>query len=100
LTENVSFDLAGVFRRRRLAPFVMIPRHVSGRYGTSDPLSLMARLQQAQEAFVCGIPLAAFALMREETWQRRGSHTPEGIAQPRKPRARDRSAASNPSAAD
>lgn len=64
LVGEVGFDLAGVFRRRKLVPFVMIPRHVSGHYGGSDPLSLMARLQQAQEAFVYGVPLAAFALMR------------------------------------
>ncbi len=64
LVEEVGFDLAGVFRRRILVPFVMIPRHVSGHYDGSDPLSLMARLRQAQEAFVYGIPLAAFALMR------------------------------------
>jgi hypothetical protein len=64
LTKDSGFDLAGVFRRRRLTPFIMVPRHVSDRYGTSDRLSLMARLQQAQEAFVYGVPLAAFALMR------------------------------------
>ena len=64
LVEGAEFDLAGVFRRRKLTPFVMIPRHVSGHYGTSDPLSLMARLQQAQEAFVYGVPLGALAIMR------------------------------------
>jgi hypothetical protein len=64
LVNEVGFDLAGVFRRRQLVPFVMIPRHVSGHYGKADPLSLMARLQQAQEAFVYGVPLGALAIMR------------------------------------
>jgi len=56
--------LAGVFRRRELVPFVMVPRHVSNIYDATDSLSLMARLQHAQEAFVYGVPLAALALMR------------------------------------
>ncbi len=64
LVNEVGFDLAGVFRRRQLVPFVMIPRHVSGHYGKADPLSLMARLQQAHEAFVYGVPLGALAIMR------------------------------------
>lgn len=64
LVNEVGFDLTGVFRRRELVPFVMIPRHVSGHYGKPDPLSLMARLQQAQEAFVYGVPLGALAIMR------------------------------------
>jgi hypothetical protein len=64
LVDGAEFDLAGVFRRRKLIPFVMIPRHVSGHYDASDPLSLMARLQQAQEAFVYGVPLGALAIMR------------------------------------
>jgi hypothetical protein len=42
----------------------MIPRHVSGHYDASDPLSLTARLQEAQEAFVYGVPIGALAIMR------------------------------------
>ena len=57
LMDIAGFDLEGIFRRRALAPFVMIPRHVSGHYDASDPLSLMARLQQAQEAFVYGVSI-------------------------------------------
>lgn len=64
LVTEIGFDLTGVLRRRRLTPFVLIPRHVSNHYGGSDALSLMARLQQAQEAFVYGIPLGALAIMR------------------------------------
>ena len=64
LMDIAGFDLEGVFRRRALTPFVRVPRHVSNRYGANDLLSLMSRLRQAQEAFVYGVPLAAFALMR------------------------------------
>jgi hypothetical protein len=62
--NDIGFGLHGVLRRRALAPFVIIPRHVSGHYGASDHYSLMARLQQAQEAFVYGVPLGALAIMR------------------------------------
>lgn len=64
LETEMEFDLAGIFRRRSLAPFVLVPRHVAKTYGESDPLSLLPRLRQAQEAFVFGVPLAALALMR------------------------------------
>jgi len=42
----------------------MIPRHVSRRHGAAEPLSLLTLLQQAQEAFIYGVPFAAIALMR------------------------------------
>ena len=42
----------------------MVPRHMLEYIWRNKPLSLMARLQQAQEAFVYGVPLAALALMR------------------------------------
>jgi Domain of unknown function (DUF4145) len=64
LINETGFDLAGVFRRRQLVPFVMIPRHVSARHGAAEPLSLLTLLRQAQEAFVYGVPFAAVALMR------------------------------------
>jgi hypothetical protein len=64
LADEVGFDLAGVFRRRELVPFVMIPRHVSKLHGAAEPMSLLTMLQQAQEAFIYGLPFAAFALMR------------------------------------
>ena len=57
-------DLAGVLRRRRLAPLPVIPRHRSENDGASDLDSLMGRLSEAQAAFVYGAPHAAFALMR------------------------------------
>jgi hypothetical protein len=42
----------------------MIPRHVSRRHGAAEPLSLLTLLQQAQEAFIYGVPFAAIALIR------------------------------------
>jgi len=63
-TKEIGFDLSGVFRRRELVPFTLIPRHVSQKYGEAEKLSLLIHLQQAQEAFVFGVPFAAIALMR------------------------------------
>lgn len=64
LRIDAGFDLRGVFRRRELVPFVLVPKHVSQKYGDSDAYSLLKSLQQAHEAFVFGVPLAALALMR------------------------------------
>jgi hypothetical protein len=64
LTSSAEFDLRAVLRRRRLTPFILIPRHVANRSGT-DPGSLLYKnLAQAHEAFVYGAPNAALALMR------------------------------------
>jgi uncharacterized protein DUF4145 len=62
--RQLGFDLRGAFRRRQLVPFVLIPRHVSQQHGEGEKLSFFAVLQQAQDAFVFGIPFAAVALMR------------------------------------
>jgi len=64
LVSQVGFDLEGTFRRRKLIPFVLIPRHVSDYYGGGESLSLLTHLRQAHEAFVYGVPFAALALMR------------------------------------
>jgi hypothetical protein len=64
LREETGFDLEGVFRRRDLVPFVLIPRHVSSKHGEEEALSLLTNLRQAHEAFVFGVPFAALALMR------------------------------------
>jgi Domain of unknown function (DUF4145) len=64
LINEVGFDLAGALRRRELAPFVMIPRHVSARHGAAESLSLPMLLRQAYEAFIYGSPFAAIAIMR------------------------------------
>jgi len=64
LNERHGVDLRGVFRRRNLVPFVLIPRHVSRRYGGNDKFSLFELLRQAHEAFVFGVHYAALALMR------------------------------------
>jgi len=67
LRQDWGFDLQGVFRRRQLVPFVLIPRQVAARITETDRLSLAARLKQAQDAFVFGVPWAAIALMRSIT---------------------------------
>ncbi len=53
-----------VLRRRRLVPFVNIPRHVAKKHGSAEKLSLYKHLREAQEAFIYGLPLAALSLMR------------------------------------
>ena len=64
LKHDAGFDLQGVFRRRELVPFVLVPRHVAAKHGSAQTLSMLKNLQQAHDAFVFGAPLAALALMR------------------------------------
>ncbi len=64
LKAEAGFDLRGIFRRRELIPFVLVPRHVAMRHGSAEKLSLFTHLQQAHDAFVFGVPFAAVALMR------------------------------------
>lgn len=64
LKQDAGFDLRGVLRRRSLVPFVLVPRHVASKQGSSDVISLLRNLQQAHDAFVFGTPFAALALMR------------------------------------
>jgi hypothetical protein len=64
LTDEIGFDLAGVFRRRRLVPFVFFPRHMAARHGAPEQSLIYQSLQQAHDAFIFGVPFAALALMR------------------------------------
>lgn len=64
LKHEVGIDLEGIFRRRALAPFVLVPRNVSNKYGSAERLSMLKNLQQAHDAFVFGVSYAALALMR------------------------------------
>lgn len=64
LTDEIGFNLADVFRRRRLVPFVFFPRHIAARHGLSEKTSIYQSLQQAHDAFIFGVPFAALALMR------------------------------------
>ena len=64
LSEETGFDLHGVFRRRELVPFVLVPRQVSNKHGSAEKLSMLKNLQQAHDAFVFGASFAALALMR------------------------------------
>lgn len=64
LHSETRFDLRGIFRRRALIPFVLIPRAVSAKYPDKGRHSLLTNLQQAHDAFVFGVPHAAIAMMR------------------------------------
>ena len=64
LPLTLGLNLRSVLTRRRLVPFVLIPRHVADKHGPAEPLSLLEHLRQAQEAFIFGAPLAALALVR------------------------------------
>lgn len=64
LEQETNFDLAAVFRRRQLVPFLLVPRHVANKHGDSEKSSFFVNLRQAHDAFVFGAPLAALALMR------------------------------------
>lgn len=64
LKRDTGFDLRGVFRRRALVPFVLVPRQVAAKHGSAETLSMLKNLQQAHDAFVYGANYAALALMR------------------------------------
>ena len=64
LQHDTCFDLRGVFRRRELIPFVLVPRQVAAKHGSAEKLSLLKNLQQAHDAFIFGASYAALALMR------------------------------------
>lgn len=64
LKQETGFDLRGVFRRRALVPFVLVPRQVANMHGSAETLSMLQNLQQAHDAFVYGAPYAALTLMR------------------------------------
>lgn len=61
---QTGFDLQGVFRRRALVPFVLVPRGVAAKIGIAEAPSLLRNLQKAHDAFVFGADYAAIALMR------------------------------------
>jgi hypothetical protein len=64
LRHDFGFDLRGVFRRRELVPFVLVPRHVAAKHPPSETLSMLRNLREAHDAFVLGAHFAALALMR------------------------------------
>lgn len=64
LEQQIGFDLEGVFRRRALIPFVLVPRHVSDRHGNAEKTSLFKNLAEAHGAFIYGSIGGALALMR------------------------------------
>jgi len=52
LKQDTGFDLQGVFRRRALVPFVLVPRKVAAKHGSAETLSMLNNLRQAHDAFV------------------------------------------------
>jgi hypothetical protein len=64
LTYEIGFNLADVFRRRWLVPFVFFPRHIAARHGAPEKTIIYQSLQQAHDAFIFGVPFAALALIR------------------------------------
>ena len=64
LKKETGFDLRGMFRRRALIPFVLVPRWVAAKHGDTEKPSLLKNLQEAHDAFVFGGNYAALALMR------------------------------------
>ena len=64
LKEQVGFDLQGVFRRRELIPFILVPRHVAARQDGEATSSIYTNLKEAHDTFVFGAPRAALILMR------------------------------------
>ena len=62
LQNEAGLDLRGILRRRKLVPFVLIPRQVAAR--SERTTAMLRNLEQAQMAFVFGTVYAALALMR------------------------------------
>lgn len=63
LKASCGLDVSGVLWRRRAIPHILVPSHVSKRYGAGRA-SLYRRLHDASRAFVFGAPLAALAMQR------------------------------------
>jgi hypothetical protein len=64
LTQIQGFDLGGVFRRRKLIPVILVPRHVSNKHSGEASVNLFALLRDAHNAFIYGASFAALALLR------------------------------------
>ena len=64
LKSGTGLDLQGIFRRKMLVPFVLVPHHLSVRYGNSAQPSLFDLLREAQRAFIFGSLLSSVSLMR------------------------------------
>jgi hypothetical protein len=95
LIDTVGLNLPSVFRRWRNVPVILMPAHVSKRYGASDKGSLLHLLDDAVQAYVFGAPAAAIAMCRaaldmvlkqhygEGKWDRAGLETVVSLASKR-----------------
>jgi len=80
LVSQCGLNVAGALWRRRMVPHILIPSHVSKRYGSGNA-SLYRRMLQAADAFVFGVPLASLAMQRavleqvlKDHWDAERSH--------------------------
>ncbi len=62
--ERLGIDIERWLLRRAAIRLVQVPKQGASRIGVSDPYSLYASLDEAQRAFVTGLPLACLALIR------------------------------------
>lgn len=64
LKDRAGLDLRGMFRRRALVPFVLVPRKVAAKHGGAEKLTMLENLRHAHDAFIFGATHGALALMR------------------------------------
>jgi hypothetical protein len=64
LEHQTGIDLRGMFRRRALVPFVLIPRKIANQQGSKDRTALLRNLKEAQDAYVRGTLVASVVLLR------------------------------------
>lgn len=64
LIVRAGFRPGAVLARLDLVPFVLIPSNISKQHGSEENISLHARLNGAQRAFIFGCDLACAALQR------------------------------------
>ena len=50
LKQETGFDLRGVFRRRALVPFVLVPRKVAAKQGSAETLSMLTAFSTESES--------------------------------------------------
>jgi hypothetical protein len=64
VTNTIGLNIDDLFRRWRELPVILMPIHVSNRYGASDKGALVHLLDDAVRAYVVGAPAAALAMCR------------------------------------
>jgi hypothetical protein len=67
INETVGLNLGEIERRWLEFPVIVVPQHVSDRYGLDEPHGLYGLLTQVRLAYMSGANLAAIALCRSVT---------------------------------